>query len=76
MRVRLPPHPPVLNFRFFGRPIRPREARKGMETLARRALAGGQNFFAANQLKILSITSGSLANSARLIMSFGSCSNR
>ena len=31
---------PVLNFREFCRPIRPREARKGMETLARRAQRG------------------------------------
>src|SRR3989344_6958103 len=38
--------PPISNFRIFARPIRPREARKGMETLARRpcqraARAGG-----------------------------------
>ena len=39
-RVRLPVSPPILNFPIFARPIRPREARKGMETLARRARRG------------------------------------
>ena len=29
--------PPLSNFPIFARPIRPREARKGMETLARQA---------------------------------------
>src|SRR3990167_11181455 len=32
--------PPLSNFPIFARPIRPREARKGMETLARRARRG------------------------------------
>jgi len=32
--------PPISNFLIFARPIRPREARKGMETLARRARRG------------------------------------
>ena len=38
--VRLPPRAPISNFPIFARPIRPREARKGMETLARRARRG------------------------------------
>src|SRR3989344_3249962 len=32
--------PPISIFRILARPIRPREARKGMETLARRARRG------------------------------------
>src|SRR3989344_4048249 len=32
--------PPLSNFPIFARPIRPREARKGMETLARRTRHG------------------------------------
>ena len=38
VRVRL--RAPQSNFPIFARPIRPREARKGMETLARRARRG------------------------------------
>src|SRR3989344_1083448 len=33
-QVRIPPDPPRQNFPIFARPIRPREARKGMGTLA------------------------------------------
>ena len=48
MWVRLPPRAPVLNFQEFCQRIWPREARKGMETLARRAERGEpQNHWAA-----------------------------
>jgi len=45
---------PVLNFQEFCRPIRPREARKGMETLARRAQRGSPSAD-SKSLAILSI---------------------
>jgi len=45
---------PVLNFQEFCRPIRPREARKGMETLARRARRGSPSA-GSKSLAILSI---------------------
>src|SRR3989344_3859175 len=40
MQVRFLPVAPISNFPIFARPIRPREARKGMETLARPARGG------------------------------------
>ena len=46
--------PPRLNFPIFARPIRPREARKGMEILARRALRGSPSA-GSKSLAILSI---------------------
>ena len=50
VRVGLPPPAPISNFPIFARPIRPREARKGMETLARREAAGNPIFpYAAAQ---------------------------
>jgi len=45
---------PVLNFQEFCRPILPREARKGMETLARRAQRGSPSA-GSESLAILSI---------------------
>ena len=45
---------PVLNFQKFCRPILPREARKGMETLARRAEHGSPSA-GSESLAILSI---------------------
>ena len=45
---------PILNFPIFARPIRPREARKGMETLARRARRGSPSA-GSKSLAILSI---------------------
>jgi hypothetical protein len=46
--------PPISNFPIFARPIRPREARKGMETLARRARRGSPSA-GSKSLVILSI---------------------
>jgi hypothetical protein len=46
--------PPISNFPIFARPIRPREARKGMETLARRARRGSPSA-GSKSLAILSI---------------------
>jgi len=46
--------PPVLNFQEFCRPIRPHEARKGMEILARRAERGSPSA-GSKSLAILSI---------------------
>jgi len=45
---------PISNFPIFARPIRPREARKGMETLARRARRGSPSA-GSKSLAILSI---------------------
>jgi len=45
---------PRLNFPIFARPIRPREARKGTETLARRAQRGSPSA-GSKSLAILSI---------------------
>ena len=45
---------PRLNFPIFARPIQPREARKGMETLARRARRGSPSA-GSKSLAILSI---------------------
>jgi len=45
---------PISNFPIFARPIRPREARKGMETLARRAQRGSPSA-GSKSLAILSI---------------------
>ena len=45
---------PISNFPIFARPIRPREARKGMETLARRAERGSPSA-GSKSLAILSI---------------------
>ena len=45
---------PRLNFPIFARPIRPREARKGMETMARRARRGSPSA-GSKSLAILSI---------------------
>jgi len=45
---------PQSNFPIFARPIRPREARKGMETLARRAQRGSSSA-GSKSLAILSI---------------------
>ncbi|KKQ66875.1 MAG: hypothetical protein US88_C0017G0005 [Parcubacteria group bacterium GW2011_GWA2_38_27] len=45
---------PRLNFPIFARPIRPREARKGMETSARRAQRGSPSA-GSKSLAILSI---------------------
>ena len=46
--------PPVSNFPIFAQPIRPREARKGMETLARRRGRGSPSA-GSKSLAILSI---------------------
>jgi len=46
--------PPISNFPIFARPIQPREARKGMETLARRAQRGSPSA-GSKSLAILSI---------------------
>ena len=46
--------PPKSNFPIFARPIRPREARKGMERLARRARRGSPSA-GSKSLAILSI---------------------
>jgi len=46
--------PPISNFPIFARPIRQREARKGMETLARRARRGSPSA-GSKSLAILSI---------------------
>ena len=46
--------PPISNFPIFARPIRPREARKSMETLARRARRGSPSA-GSKSLAILSI---------------------
>ena len=46
--------PPISNFPIFARPIRPREARKGMETLARPAQRGSPSA-GSKSLAILSI---------------------
>ena len=45
---------PISNFPIFARPIRPREARKGMETLARRVRRGSPSA-GSKSLAILSI---------------------
>jgi len=46
--------PPISNFPIFARPIQPREARKGMETRARRAQRGSPSA-GSKSLAILSI---------------------